>query len=264
MAHEEVRARPWRVTVFRVLAALIGIAYLPGGLLLAAPWIPSSVVTALPPLSPLVSAWAQAAQPDTQRWTFALSAVVDVAIAVILLALAWRPLAQPLLAQFLALALVVDVVANVLFDPEVLVAYATLLLLLVAYPEPRRLLTPFWRGPIDRPLGAMAIVVGVAFAPGVWQAWQAQVAAADPVALSYGWASIVEHLCNLWLIAVLAATRKGGSTLLAFLVAACLCYLGVAAIAVPDNPGSWGLVGGAVALVGGAAYLATAARARRP
>jgi hypothetical protein len=58
---------------------------------------------ALPPLSPLIWAWAQAASPDSQRWTFALSASVDEAIAVILFCLAWRPLARPLLFQFLAL-----------------------------------------------------------------------------------------------------------------------------------------------------------------
>jgi hypothetical protein len=239
VAVREIRRRRWRLPLFRVLAAIFGIVYLPGGLLLAAPWVPSSMTTAFPPLSPLLWAWAQAAQPDSQRWTFALSAVVDEAIAVILLALAWRPLARPLLAQFLVLALVVDVAANVLFDPAVLVAYASLLLLLVAYPEPRLLLTPFWRGPVDRPFGAIAIVVGVAFVPSVWQARQAQVAGADALALSYGWASTVEHLGNLWLIAMLAAARKQGSALLAVLVAACLCYLGLAAnVAVPDNPGS--------------------------
>jgi len=92
---------------------------------------------------------------------------------------------------------------------------------------------------------------------------QAQVRGADDLALSYGWASIVEHLCNLWLIALLAAFRQPGSTLLALLVAACLLYLGVAAIAVPDNPGSWGLAGGAIAVAGGAAYVAMTARAWR-
>jgi hypothetical protein len=122
-------------------------------------------------------------------------------------------------------------VANVLFDPEVLVAYAFLLLLLLAYPEPRRLLTPIWRRPIDRPFVAMAIVVGVALAPSAWQAWHAQVMGADELAQNHGWASIVEHLCNLWLMALLAASRKPGATLLAFLVAACLGYLAAAAIA---------------------------------
>jgi hypothetical protein len=52
---------------------------------------------------------------------------------------------------------------------------------------------------------------------------------ADELAQDYAWASAVEHLCNLWLIMLLAAFRQPGSTLLALLVAACLLYLGVAA-----------------------------------
>jgi hypothetical protein len=53
----------WRLTLFRVLATLLGLVYLPGPLLMAAPWAPSSMATALPPLSPLIWAWAQAAHP---------------------------------------------------------------------------------------------------------------------------------------------------------------------------------------------------------
>ncbi len=118
-------------------------------------------------------------------------------------------------------------VANLPFDPQVLLACASLLLLLV-YPEPRRLLAPFWRRPIDWPLLALAVVAGACFVPLVWQALHAQVRGADELAL---------------------------------LVGACLLYLGVAAIAVPGNPGSWGLTGGAIALAGGAACLAITAHA---
>jgi hypothetical protein len=63
------------------------------------------------------------------------------------------------------------------------------------------------------------------------------------------------------LIALLAASPQPGSTLLAMLVAACLLYLGMAAIAVPGNPGSWGLAGGAIAILRGMAYLAITTRA---
>lgn len=96
----------------------------------------------------------------------------------------------------------------------------------------------------------------------MWRAFQAQVQGVDEQALNYGWASTVEHLCNLWLIALFAASRQHGSTLLALVVAACLLYLGVAAISVPGNPGSWGLAGGAIAIFGGAAYIAVTAHAR--
>ena len=258
-----VRSSRWRLTLFRVLAILLGLVYLPGVLLLAVPWAPSSMAKTLPTLSPLIWSWAQFAHPDVGRWTFALSACVDEAIAVILFVLAWRPLARPLLLQFLALALVVDMVANVPFVPGIIVGYSPLLLLLIAYPEPRRLLTPSWRGRIEWPLIALAAVVGALFLPQAWQAFRAQVQGTDELALNYGWASIVEHLCNLWLIALLAAFRQPGSTLLTILVAACFLYLGASAIAVPDNPASWGLDGGALAVVGGTAYMAVITFARR-
>ncbi len=260
VAAPRVPAPRWRLTLFRVLATLLGLVYLPGALLMAAPWAPSSMAKALPPLSPLIWAWTQAAHPEIQRWTFALSASVDEVIAVILFCLAWRPLARPLLFQFLAFALVVDLAANMPFVPGIIVGYSPLLVLLIAYPEPRRLLTPFWQESIDRPLFALAVLAGAFLLPDAWLALQAQVRGADDLALNYGWASIVEHLCNLWLIALLAAFRQPGSTLLAILVAACLLYLGVAAIAVPDNPGSWGLAGGAAAITGGAVYLAVTLR----
>jgi len=68
------------------------------------------------------------------------------------------------------------------------------------------------------------------------------------------------HLCNLWLIALFAASRRPGSTLLALVAAACLLYLGIAAISVPGNPGSWGITGGAIAIFGSAACIAITAR----
>jgi hypothetical protein len=254
----------WRVSLFRALAFLLGLAYLPGVLVLIAPWAPSQIAQDLPKLSPLVGAWASATQPDSQRWVWGVSAVVDVAIAVVLLSLAWRPLGRPLLPQFLALALVVAVGANIAFvGPKIVVLYSPLLLILLAYPEPRRLLKPFWRGPVDPWILALAAVLGAFLLPAAWRPSQAQVRGADELSLNFGWASLLEHLANLWLIALLAASRRPGANLLALLAAGCFLYLGVAAIAVPDNPGSWGLLGGAVALTGGAGYAAMILRARQ-
>jgi hypothetical protein len=258
-----VQPHRWRLILFRVLAALLGLVYLPGVLLVFAPWAPLSMARALPNLSVLIGAWAQAPHPDLQRFTWGLSAAVDAAIAVVLFALTWRPLARPLLVQFLALALVVDLCANVPFVPGIIVAYSPILLLLVIYPGPRRLLTPFWQGPVDWSVLTLAVVVGAFFVPDVWRAWQAQVRGVDELALNNGWASTVEHLCNLWLMALLAAARQRGSSLLALLVGPCLIYLVMAAIAVPGNRGSWGPAGGVVAIAGGTAYLAMTVRASR-
>jgi hypothetical protein len=103
------------LVLFRVLAALLGLVYLPGALLMTVPWAPSRMTTTFPNLSPLIWAWAKAAHPDIQRWTFTLSACIDEAIAVVLLYLAWRTLGKPMLLQFLSLALVVALGSNIPF-----------------------------------------------------------------------------------------------------------------------------------------------------
>jgi hypothetical protein len=246
----------WRVVLFRVLAGLLGLVYLPGALLMTVPWAPSWMTTAFPNLSPLIWAWGKAAHPDIQRWMFAFSACVDEAIAVILLYLAWRPLGKPLLLQFLSLALVVALSSNIPFvGLGIAVGYSPLLVVILAYPELRGLLKPFWRGRISWTLLGLAAATAAFFIPRVWWALSAQLRGTDELALNYGWASLAEHLCNLWLIVFFSSFRHSGSRLLSLLVTFCFLFLGIAAIAVPANPGSWGLVGGMIAIIAGAASL---------
>ena len=247
---------PWRIVLFRVLATLVGVAYLPGVLLMILPWAPSSVTSGLPNLSPLVWAWAKASHPDLQLWAFSFSACIDGAIAVILFSLAWNPLQKPLLPNFILLAYLVALCVNVPFvGPGIIIAYSALLIVVVAYPKLSLLLTTPWRGPISWPLLVLAAAIAAYFIPQVLSALQAQIRDADDLSRSYAWASIAEHLANLWLIAFFAAFRRPGAKLLALLLGFCLIYLGAAAICLPSNPGSWGRTGGAVAIVGGALYI---------
>jgi hypothetical protein len=58
---------------------------------------------------------------------------------------------------------------------------------------------------------ALAAVVGAFLLPDAWRALQAQVRGADELSLNFGWASLLEHLANLWLIALLAASRRPGA-----------------------------------------------------
>lgn len=244
-----------------MIAVLLGLLYLPNGIVTIAPWVSSGIAKTLPPVSPLIWAWGQAVSPDLQRWTFGFSAVVDDAIALVCLSLAWRPLGRPLLLQVFVPALVFFLGANIPFIGwGMLVAYSPFFLLLAAFPEPKQLLKPFWNGPISWPLFALAVIIGALFLPQGWQAFGAQLAGKDAMALDYGWATIIEHLGILWLLALFASFRRPGSTLLALLVALCLFYLGAAAIAVPENPGSWGLAGGLLALLGGVCYVTIVVR----
>jgi hypothetical protein len=87
----------------------------------------------------------------------------------------------------------------------------------------------------------------------------AQIRGADELAHNYDWASNAEHLINVSLAAVLAGMRHPGARVLAVMAAAVLGFLGAAAITVPSNPGSWGTIGGLIAIAGGLALLAAAA-----
>ena len=68
---------------------------------------------------------------------------------------------------------------------------------------------------------------------------------------------IILNLC-LVLAGLLAATKRPGWRELGILVGITYLYLGAAALTVPDQPGSWGVVGGILALLGGASYIAAA------
>jgi len=89
-------------------------------------------------------------------------------------------------------------------------------------------------------------------------AFGAQIRAADEVAANYDWASNGEHLVNVGVAALLGAMRKPGSMVLRLMVAAVIAFMGGAAITVPDNPGSWGTLGGVIAIVAALAFALTA------
>jgi hypothetical protein len=241
------------VVVFRVVAGLLGIVQLTAGQLAVSPWGP--VALANPSLEH---------HPDLHRWANALAGGPDATTALILLYLVWRPLGKPLILQWFVLALMVFFLANVFFLPGSTVFLAVLFLpVLIAYPEPRKLLTPPWRGTPSWPVLFLALVLSAFLIPDAWRALQAQLRGADELR-NYDWPSNVEHLINLCLVALLAASRRPGWNVLALKVIVDLLYLGVAAISVPNAPGSWGTTGGAIAVIGGLAFFgATAFEWRR-
>jgi hypothetical protein len=163
----------WRLILFGVLAGLLPLAYLPGVLLFAV----GSALDGEGAPEPVGAHRGVGPGPAPGPPALHLEALggrrrndrrrpVRVSR---------RPLARPLLLQFLALALVADLCANVPLVPGIIVAYSPILLKLVIYPEPRRLPAPFWQRPIDWSVQTLAVVVGAFFVPDVWRAWQAQV-----------------------------------------------------------------------------------------
>jgi hypothetical protein len=238
----------------RVLAVLAGLFFVVG-----------TAPQAISPWGPVTLSNMQGVHdPNLHRWSAALAGGPDLGAAGVLFYLAWRPLKAPLVLQWLAMIVVVFLAANVPFvGPAVALIAVPILLVLVAYPEPRSLLKPPWSEGVSPPLLSIGVLVAAFLLPQAGRALAAQVRGADELAANADWASNAEHLINLSLAALLAGMRRPGARGLGLMAGAVLAFMGAAAIAVPTNPGSWGTVGGAVAIAGGLAFLAAVAYERR-
>jgi hypothetical protein len=129
-------------------------------------------------------------------------------------------------------------------------------LLIASYPWPRQLLVPPWRDGIRWPLLALAVVAGTLLVADAWIALQAQIHRTDDLArTSADYATNVEHLLGICVAMLLVASRRPSRNPLAVMLGADLLYLGVVAISVPNAPGSWGTIGGALSVLVGIVYL---------
>jgi len=77
------------------------------------------------------------------------------------------------------------------------------------------------------------------------------------------WVSDVEHSFFLLIAMFLASTKRPGWQTLGILTGIVFIYLGIAALALPNYAGSWGVTGGIVALIGGLFYIAATIREMR-
>jgi len=254
MSVREVGVSRRRLIIFRVLAGLAGAFFLFTLPQAISPW---GAVT--------LSNMDGVTDPNLHRWSAALAGGPDLGMAGLLLYLAWRPLTAPLALQWIALAAIVFLVVNVPFV-GVYIAFIALpiVLVLIAYPQPRELLTPPWADGVRVPLLVLGIAAAALLLTDAGRSLAAQLGGADELAANFDWASNAEHLVNIALAAVLAGMRRPGAQTLGVMAAAVLSFMGVAAISVPADPGSWGLIGGAVAIALGVVLLAaTVSRQRR-
>ena len=86
----------------------------------------------------------------------------------------------------------------------------------------------------------------------------------DDYSKYYRWAESVNLSVALIVAGLLASTRKPGWKQLTILISIAYLYLRIAAFTVPDLPGSWGISGGVLSILGGIAYLGCAIYQRKP
>jgi MFS family permease len=242
--------RSWRGVIFRVVAGLVSLLFLAiGGLNgLLVPWFP-----ALAPDNPVIQ------RPDIHYWHDAeFGALVAILLVGSLLALAWRPYEQPLLLQFVALWSVLLILTVAPFEPGVVVFLIPIGLVLLTYPGARGLFKFPNSGPFSRSMLVLATVSGAMLARPTWNAFQLQLTDHDEHAAANHWIIAVTLAITLVAAGILAASRRPGWFALGCIVGIAFVYLGLAALTLPNQDGSWGVTGGILALLIGTAYLGTA------
>lgn len=231
----------WRIWLFRIIALLVGLVFAINLTAAAQPWFPSAPG---PPTT----------HPILERWSIPLAAGVDAASALMLFYLAWRPRQAPLFLQYFALVIVIFILITTPFEPALGVAFIAALPL-AAYPWPRQLLVPPWRGGVRWRLLGLAVLAGTLLLADAWIALQAQIHHTDELARATAdYATNVEHLLSICVAMLLVASRRPSRKPFAVMLGAELLYLGVVAITVPNAPGSWGTIGGALSVLAGLLY----------
>jgi hypothetical protein len=240
-AKEAKRSRDWRTIVFRVLALLAALLFVTNLRLVPEPWLVNGA-------------------PDFRQWSDAMTVAIAILTVGSLAAVIWRPRAMPLPLQYLAIATVLAVIEVAPFEgPYIFLVVIPLVIVIATYPEPRALMSLSPPNAINRPLLALSLLATVSLAPGLWLAFGRELQG-----MNGDWISNFEHTVSLLLAGILTSTTRPGWRVLGILTGAAFLYLGAAALAVPDAPGSWGLTGGILALLCGAGYVAlTLFEARR-
>jgi hypothetical protein len=241
----------WRIILFVIVAGLLTLLMLYGG------------------IRDLLFLSGQSGFPsDIHRWHEGQAGALTVIVfGGSLLALLWRPLSKPLLAQFLILgigllSLAFATVSGTGFNPIVLAVGGVLIAMLVAaYPKPRDLLHVSRGEQLSFPLLVITVVAAIFLAPIIARELNYQILGMtehDVHALNYHWLTSVGLALLLILAGSLAATKRPGWKVLGCIAGIAFLYLGSAALFLPDYAGSWGTTGGVLGILGGLGYLSVA------
>ena len=251
-----VRHWDWRRILFTLIASVVTYFLLTNLFRLAAPW---ASMASYPHDDP------RQLNPELHRWHEAMwGAVTGILNGGVLLALLWRPRQHPLLIQFIALLVIGAALIVLPFEPSLLFVIVMLTLVVLTYPVPRALLDFSREGPLSRPLLIFSLAAAVLLVPYIMrlELWQIQGIGGEH-ATANQWVSDVEHASFLLVAMFLASTKRSGWQILSILTGIVFIYLGIAALTLPDHAGSWGVLGGIVALIGGLLYIVATIRESR-
>lgn len=188
----------------------------------------------------------------TRPWHLAQLAAIGILLGGSMFALWRRPASKPLVFQYFVSGMLAISVTTALSEPQ-FAAFALIFgvaapgLLVALYPGRLRSLVTF--SP-ERPLSPALLVLSALVTIGVGY-------------------DVLRHLPRLTdagpdlafaLAVLMASTRRPGWKPLGIITGLALGQAGLAAISLADQPNSWGLFGGSLALAGGLAFFATTLR----
>jgi hypothetical protein len=246
-----------RGILFRLsaVALMLFMAVLPFSLLgLLAPWF-------------LVGTPVEGNTPDIHRWHGAQFGLRALLIGGALVALQFRPASKPGLVQFLVALEVIDLIGTALFptrdsteNPVFFFGTIIFLVILVAtYPERRALLRlRSAEAPSPLPI-ALTAIVALPLVYDISRNLSWHIAGAADEHLYWGhWMNAVHADLHLVTAGILVSLHVAGWRVLSLLTGLALIALGTGGIATPSQQGSWGIIGGGFAVLGGLCYLALA------
>ncbi|KRE97750.1 hypothetical protein ASG89_29545 [Paenibacillus sp. Soil766] len=199
--------------------------------------------------------------PDSYRW-FAVShgALLALMFGGSLIALLRRPFEKPMLLHFYAVGHLLFLASFAATAPKlaigkafVFVMFALILSILFAFYHKRaaaiKLAAPTG---YSSPLLVLTTIAAIFLIP---IAIHAGIQQWSETGEYFGWG---EHTAMLFVLlygSFLTASQRAGSYALGIIVSLTFMYLGVSALAVPDHPGSWGIVGGITSILFGVVYV---------
>ena len=259
VAASAVKEWDWRANIFRVVVVLtaLGTSLHHGLLALLAPWF-LPIDPTEPGYEAAAHLWHEA-QYGTQ---------VGILFGGCLVALFWRPRAQPLLLQFLVLANLGNMLLMALTIPGaknfLLILIIALGILIAAYPRPRALVEFSSSAPISRHLLAVTGLATVFLVLDISRnlRWQLAGIGGEHLAFHH-WQNAIFLACLLVGAGALSAMKRPGWRALGIITGVAFLYLGLAALTLPQQAGSWGSPGGILSLLAGALFVTVTLREAR-
>lgn len=235
----------WRTLLFRIVAGLISLFFLAISVYaLLWPW-----VIVLPDMP----------DPELQRWFAAQWGVLgSLFFALPLVISILKPNQSKNLMQYWFFGNILVSLFWFLVGEKTIDSFVIILLILLTYPHLRDLFK-FEKPLFNRRFAALGAIVVLGFLPRMILDFKNTFALIGGSTEDLMMMDNFTHELNIFLYIILGVTavafKLPNWKTLAYIVGVAMTYLGIVAFFIPGHPGSWGWIGGALALLWGVVYL---------